>query len=112
MKFVASVAAVKAGIGADDDEAAGFRSQALAWLQEEVESMKKDLSENHTLQNRIRIELAKWQNHVVLFRVRDPKALDNLPLAERQKWQEFWLEVEKVRRAPNIAPPPHVPHQE
>jgi hypothetical protein len=50
-----------------------------------------------------------WRKHsnADLASVRDPEALDLLPEAERQAWQQFWAEVDALlQKASPAGPPP------
>jgi hypothetical protein len=42
--------------------------------------------------------MGNWQRDPDFAGVRDAAALARLPEAERQKWQQFWQEVEALKR--------------
>ncbi len=54
--------------------------------------------------------LSYWLKDSDLADVRDPKALEILPVGERQKWQQFWTDVKKRHEelaTREVAPRPH-----
>jgi serine/threonine-protein kinase len=84
----------KDAAGLKEEERAGWRKQALAWLRADLASWSKFLKE-HTPQTRARVQqtLRQWQDTSDLAGLRDPKALAKLPAAERQDWHQFWDDV-------------------
>ena len=46
-------------------------------------------------------ELWHWKFHMDMASVHDDAALAQLPDAEREAWETFWLDVEKVLKSPS-----------
>jgi hypothetical protein len=93
----ASLAASGVGKGepAPDDAAkARLRRQALDWLEAELGVWAKYIASG-TPQQRAAIvrTLRHWQDDADLASIRDAKALDALPEAERAAWRELWARV-------------------
>jgi hypothetical protein len=110
LRHNAACAAVLAGCGqgrdaADLDETsrAAFRRQALGWLRAELE-VRRRLVETDPAGCRVGME--HWLQDPEFAGVRGPEALDRLPAAERQAWQQLWADVAATRaRAQGEAPP-------
>jgi tetratricopeptide (TPR) repeat protein len=105
MRLPAAGAAALAGCGQgaeaarlNEKERAGWRRQALAWLRDDLAARRESL-EKATPQVKISIRkiLESWQSSPSLHGVRGP-ALTKLPATERQDWEKFWAEVEKLRQ--------------
>jgi hypothetical protein len=93
----AARAAALAGCGqgrdaADLDETsrAAFRRQALGWLRAELE-VRRRLLETDPAGFPLGMEF--WLGDSEFAGVRGPEALDRLPAAERQAWQQLWADV-------------------
>jgi tetratricopeptide (TPR) repeat protein/tRNA A-37 threonylcarbamoyl transferase component Bud32 len=85
--------------GLDDKQKAQWRNQALNWLRESLRFIEKQLASVDARERAaIQRALQDWQKDRNLESVRDGKALAGLPEAQRPAWQQFWTEVEALRR--------------
>ena len=91
-----------AGQGKDADsltvqDRADFRKQALQWLRDELVARRKQL-DNEPNKARLLVQgkIAHWQQDPDLIGVRDPKAMEKLPPAERNAWQQLWKDVDAL----------------
>jgi superkiller protein 3 len=111
-RFDAACAAVRASAGSGPDDLAtneqdraGWRKQALEWLQDDLKTYKPRLKgrkrDDVAL---IRQRLQVWQTHDDLARVRDPVHLTQLlklnqvTEAERLKWLALWQQVRALEK--------------
>ena len=103
-RFQAAVAAALAGCGMGNDKppldakARGrCRQLALAWLREDLTEWTK-LLEGGKAADRARLlqVLPRWQRNPDLAGLREKKALEKLPEAERKAWSALWDDVDKL----------------
>jgi hypothetical protein len=106
-----AAALAAAGQGKDDlkpDDAARakLRAQALGWLRAELAAWSRVLDAGDpTARTSIRQALRHWQADPPLAGVREPKALETLPEAERVSWRALWAAVDARLRAAASARP-------
>jgi serine/threonine-protein kinase len=76
---------------------ARWRRQALTWLRADLARIEKAMARG-TPSARAGLQdgLRTGQRNPELASVRDPGALASLPPDERQAWQQFWTEVERL----------------
>ncbi|MFO0887938.1 MAG: tetratricopeptide repeat protein [Isosphaeraceae bacterium] len=96
----------------DDTAKVRYRQQAQAWLEAELAAWSGLAHPDHgEALRKIPMTLRHWQQDTDLAAVRDRDALEALPERERQQWQAFWAEVERVRRRSetgrDLEPPAH-----
>src|SRR5262249_54311777 len=105
-RYNAACAAARAGCGQgndadqlDDKERVRLRQQAREWLRTDLALWEKQAASDKGA-NRALVQktLTHWQGDADLAGVRDPKALAELPEAERAEWQKLWAEVEALRK--------------
>jgi tetratricopeptide (TPR) repeat protein len=102
--YNAACAAVLASAGQGEDaskldskEKTRLRQQALAWLRDSLKHYGQQLEDpDAKARTAVQQTLQHWQKDEDLSSVRDPKALAQLPQAERAAWQEFWAEVQTL----------------
>jgi hypothetical protein len=105
-RYEAACAAAMAGDGRGRDEPApdeaaraNLRAQARGWLEAELAGRTKLAAsarpEERTAAAR---PLAIWTSDPELAPVRDPRALERLPEAERAAWRALWAEVDGLLR--------------
>jgi tetratricopeptide (TPR) repeat protein len=83
----------------DDKERSRWRQQALRWLGADLVLRGKQIDgKDPKTQAAAQSALKYWQHDADLAGVRDEKALAQLPEAERAAWQQFWTEVETLRK--------------
>jgi serine/threonine-protein kinase len=101
LRYNAACAAALAVSGAsrddpapDDAARAKLREQAHNWLEAELAVWSR-LLESANVQQRAAIArtLQHWQEDTDLTAIRDPKAIDALPEAEREGWRTHWKNV-------------------
>jgi serine/threonine protein kinase/Flp pilus assembly protein TadD len=100
-RYYAACAAALAAAGGgkdaadlDADARSRLRSQALVWLQADLEVWRKQGAGGQRAAVAAVIKtLSGLQSDPQLASVRDEKALVALPEAERKQWQSFWREV-------------------
>jgi tetratricopeptide (TPR) repeat protein len=92
----------------DSKERAHLRKQALDWLRADLTARQKLLAESPEKGGPFALQWIRHCQHDRDFaRVRDPKALAKLPAAERQAWQQFWVDVaDTLTLAQQKAAPP------
>jgi hypothetical protein len=89
---------------AADSARAQLRHQALALLRAELAAQARRLSSASAAEaTAARQVLEVLRDLPVLAGVRDPAGLANLPESERQTWQAFWQEVERLVHGPGPA---------
>jgi serine/threonine protein kinase/Flp pilus assembly protein TadD len=97
----AALAGCGEGDGAklDDAERTGLRQQALDWLRAEL-AVWTTVVQKQPDEARVNFErtLRHWQQDADFAGVRGD-ALAKLPEAERQAWQQLWVDVEQTLRA-------------
>jgi serine/threonine-protein kinase len=93
-----------AGQGADspkpgDKERTRLRSQALDWLRADL-GLSQKLAETGNVGGRAQVQrvLQAWQNNLWFTSVRDKEWLAKLLDPERIAWEEFWTDVEALRK--------------
>jgi hypothetical protein len=105
-RYYAAWAAALAGCGQsrdssglDEKSRAGLRRQALGWLRDELEAYRR-LLEAHPERTCgwVAGSLTRWLWDPYFAAVRAPDALARLPEEERRAWQQFWEEVEALRK--------------
>lgn len=101
-RFHAACAAALAGTRAGKDAAkldatakTKLRQQALTWLKEELEIQARKLQGESTSAKAAK-DLNYWRTGGELAGVRESKALEQLPEAERKDWQALWAQIDKV----------------
>src|SRR5262249_35571559 len=103
-RYNAAWVAALAGCGQGKDAAqltasdrAGWRRQALSWLDAEVRARRRQLQTGRAAEaNQARQTLAHWRNDPDLEGVRDAAGLAKLAPEERQAWQRFWHQVDAL----------------
>jgi hypothetical protein len=76
-----------------------LRQQILALLRAELGAQSQQLSSGSPAEATAAGQVIEALGRLpVLAGVRDPAALANLPESERQTWQAFWQEVERLLR--------------
>jgi hypothetical protein len=105
-RYDAACAAALAGGGQGKDadqtdvkERPRLRQQALEWLRADLAAYRHLLDkESDKAGPEIAKRMEHWQQDKDFALVRDAKALNNLPEAERGEWQKLWAEVEELRQ--------------
>jgi serine/threonine-protein kinase len=93
-----------------DQERARLRRQALTWLRADLKAYDQLLNKNaDTGRAVVSQRMQHWQRDGDFDGVRGPDALDGLPEAERQEWQDLWQEVEALRKRAATPPGSVVP---
>jgi tetratricopeptide (TPR) repeat protein len=103
-RYNAACAAARAGCGEgrddpppDDVARAGLRARALGWLQADLAAWSKRLASGPPqARDAVRQTLQHWKADPDLAGVREPKALEALPEAERVDWRDLWAEVDRL----------------
>jgi hypothetical protein len=107
--FAAAQAAAGQGRDAadlDEESRAGFRRQAMDWLQAELEAQRRLLEQEPAKALTVARALQDWLWDLHLVGVREPDALAQLSETERQAWHQLWADVTDtlalaVRRIPS-----------
>jgi tetratricopeptide (TPR) repeat protein/tRNA A-37 threonylcarbamoyl transferase component Bud32 len=102
-RYNAACAAARAGCGQGKDKAiddttrSKLRAQAREWLQAEMAASTK-LIDSGTAGPRTRVArtLTHWREDTELAGIRDTKALEALPDAERAAWRALWASVDAL----------------
>ncbi len=106
-RFNAACAAALAGCGRGDDvsglaeaDLKALREQARELLQFDLAEWIKRLADG-TLADPILAQrmLASWRQNSHLAGLRDPRALNKLPPAERQQWRALWQKVAEIEKS-------------
>jgi serine/threonine-protein kinase len=100
-RYNAARAAALAGCSSGEDagtlseeERARWRTQARQWLADELEAVDRRMQAASAEDRaRLRRRLLHWQADVDLAGLREPGALDKLPLDERKEWGALWSDV-------------------
>jgi eukaryotic-like serine/threonine-protein kinase len=102
-RYAAAAAAAMAGCGKgidepalDDAAKARRRSQALNWLKAELAAHSESATDSPKNGHEVELMLLSWRADIELTGVRDKAGLADLPEAERNEWQAFWLEVDRI----------------
>jgi tetratricopeptide (TPR) repeat protein len=83
----------------DEKERSRLRKLARTWLTAEWQAGRTIVEKGPNLARRtVRGMLQAWQQDERLAGVRQRAALANLPDAERDAWERFWSDVEKLRQ--------------
>jgi tetratricopeptide (TPR) repeat protein len=78
------------------DKLAAYRANALKWLRALVDHLRRDLEQQpRDKRYDCLASVGLLLHHVDLAAVRPP-ALDKLPAAERQQWQDLWADVHNL----------------
>jgi serine/threonine protein kinase/Flp pilus assembly protein TadD len=101
-RFIAAQAAALAGCGRGEDaaalgeaERAGWRSQALEWLQADLVHFGKRLTDSRpAARKEAQDYFNRRKQEPALAGVRDATELAKLPEAERAEWVRFWSAVQ------------------
>jgi tetratricopeptide (TPR) repeat protein len=89
----------------NDQEAAGWRQQALDWLRADFRLWQRQLSSSKPDDRAgVRRAMRLWQLDADLACVRDQAALTMLACEERDKWQAFWAEVANLLKKARAKP--------
>ena len=107
-RYSAACAAVLAGSGQGEDaakldgvERARLRRQALAWVRADLTAWGQLLDKQpEPARAAVQRKLRHWQQDADFAGVRGD-ALAKLPEAERQPWQQLWVDVEQTLRKAN-----------
>jgi hypothetical protein len=105
-RWFAACAAALAGCGRgkdatnlEPDEYSRLRGQALAWLQADLQDVRKSVDDEYPqVHGIVRHLIQEWQREPYLNDVHGASALAKLPEAERREWQKLWADVEEVRK--------------
>jgi hypothetical protein len=105
-RYDAACAAALAGCGQGEDEAglsederAGWRKQARAWLGAELAAWGRKADGANAAERLLaRKTLAHWQADADLAGIREPGALGKLSAEERKEWLALWREVGSLLR--------------
>jgi serine/threonine-protein kinase len=102
-RYNAACAAALAGCGKGQDAAGlpakarqGLRGQARAWLDAERLALAGLLKGDKPDVAGVRQRLEHWRQDPDLAGIRNRDALDQLPEAERDAWQQLWAEVDAL----------------
>jgi serine/threonine-protein kinase len=101
-----SAALAAAGKGSDDPPLneparARFRRQALDWLRAELAYGRQVVQNGPPVAREVvSLRLRRWKADPDLAGVRNEKALNELPGAERRAWRDLWAEVEALIETP------------
>jgi tetratricopeptide (TPR) repeat protein len=80
-------------------ERAKLRRSALQWLRSELANLVQQLEKMpDKAWPAIPKQLAHWQHDEDLGGIRDAEALKRLPEHERKEWEQFWADVEALRK--------------
>jgi serine/threonine-protein kinase len=105
-RYNAACAAALAGCGKGEQghrlpeqQRTRWRQQALDWLRADLTWLARALDKADS-RTKIQIQrgLERWRTNIDLTGVRDKAALENLPEAERKRWQQLWVDVESLRQ--------------
>jgi serine/threonine-protein kinase len=80
----------------DEAERARLRGLALAWLRADLTSWSEQAAKDPRLGPQARGRLAHWKGDPDLAPVREAKALEKLPAAERDAWRKLWADLDVV----------------
>src|SRR5262249_3614065 len=102
-RFNAARAAAVAGWGQGEgaslsqEEQTRWREQARQWLRADLAAWGKVLDSGGAGHRAVvRQRLMSWCADPDLAGLREPRALDRLPPAERQKWRSLWSDVDAL----------------
>ncbi len=90
----------------EDAEKSRLRSQAAAWLNQELKRWQKVQSENPKpeAQKLVAQILSHWLDDSDLASIRESSKLANLPEPERKEWEDFWSEVKLLNAKASTQP--------
>jgi tetratricopeptide (TPR) repeat protein len=81
----------------EEPERARLRSQALAWLRDDLAAWGKRLDSGKPEDRPpVQRKMRHWQQDADVTGVRDTDALAKLPEAERAEWTKFWRDVDAL----------------
>jgi hypothetical protein len=87
-----------AGLTAGDR--AGWRRQALTWLDADLQARRRELQSGRPAEaDQARRSLAHWKNDKDLACVREAATLAKLSPEERLAWQRLWTRVDAVLKS-------------
>jgi serine/threonine-protein kinase len=106
LRYNAARAAALAGCGVGDDaggleekERTRLRDQARDWLKADLALWAKRVDGGDAkAREAVHEQMKQWQCEADLAGVRDQTELANLPKMERETWEQFWAEVETLRK--------------
>jgi tetratricopeptide (TPR) repeat protein len=87
----------------DDAAQADLRRRALDWLKADLDAYAEQLSDAHD-RKPVRDHFLWWKGDPDLAGVRDAKALQALPEAERAAWRALWAEVDRLLEKSAMTP--------
>jgi tetratricopeptide (TPR) repeat protein len=94
-----------------DEECAKLRSQAQSWLSADLAAWRNRLDkEPDKARPIVRRTMQYWRWDGDFEAIRSAEDLARLPEAERQRWQQFWDDVQRLLDQVK-APPPTAPQQ-
>jgi hypothetical protein len=111
LRLWAAKASLAAGRGQGKDAAdldaqqkAQLRGQGLRFLRSDRERLRAALAGGDVTDRIVVIDaLVEWERDPVISSFRDPAVLAGLPAAEREEWQAFWDEFERLQAEARLA---------
>jgi hypothetical protein len=92
---------------ADPAERAVLRGKVLAWLGADLALRNRQAASAVAADRQLATaKLSHWLADTDLSRVREPKALENLPADEQKQWRKLWAEVKATLAEARKPPPP------
>jgi serine/threonine-protein kinase len=87
------------GVGLNEAERTRRRRQACAWLEADLAAWTEKLDRGSASDRAlVRRRLMQWRADPDLAALREPGALDQLPVGEREQWTALWNEAGAVLR--------------
>jgi serine/threonine-protein kinase len=84
----------------DDASKARLRGQALGWLRAEIDNWTRHITpEKPETRHHVAEIFRNWKQDPGFAGVRDMKALEGLPVGERQEWRAFWDKIDSYIRS-------------
>lgn len=74
------------------------REQGRSWLEADLGLYKAllDKARDEELRDTVKQQLQRWLKSDDLLGVREPKALEKLPVKEKEVWQQLWRDVDSL----------------
>lgn len=96
--FAAASAAIQAATsdGLEHGERAAYRSQALAWMRDELAVHQKLRKGSETDRGALLDAVQRWRRSVTMASVRDEAELAKLDADEAAAWRAFWADVRRL----------------